>query len=161
MPQFAGDEVLERLRNEIAFIAAQRLGIFHIEIHVRCDAIGIIQRLGHCRIRFETPNKRDNVSPIALLVKAQRDKKINLRAGRKHRSKVKARGQYSDNSDWPSIKFDGLTDDGRVGVELTLPKSVRKDGYRRRGTRFFAGKEPSQRWLHSENLKKVADDFIT
>src|SRR3954469_9206351 len=161
MPQFAGDVVLEWLRNEVAFIAAQRLGVFHIEIHIGCDTIGVIQRLGDCRIRFETPNKRDNVSPIALLVKAQRDKKINLRAGRKHSSKVKALGQYSDNSDWPSVEFDGLTDDGRVGVELTLPKSVGKHGYRRRGTRFFAGKESSQRWLCSEDLKKVADDFIT
>src|SRR2546423_2114256 len=161
MPQFTGDVVLEWLRNEIAFIAAQGLGVFHIEIHIPCDTIGVIQRLGHCRTRFETPNKRDNVSPITLLVKAQRDKKINLRAGRKHSSKVEACGQDSDNSDRLSVEFDGLTDDGGVGVESTLPKSVGKHGDRRRGARLFTGKEPSLRWLHAENLKKIADDFIT
>src|SRR4029078_8128750 len=30
-----------------------------------------------------------------------------------------------------------------------------------RGTRFFAAKESAHRWLHAENLKKVANDFIT
>src|ERR1043165_4711526 len=111
MPQLPSNIILERLRNQIPFVAAQRLRKFHIEINIRRDAIGIVQRLRHCHAWFHPANQCENVSPIALLVKIYWHKEINLRSWCKHSSKIEARGQNPNDSDWLSVEFNSLTDD--------------------------------------------------
>ena len=108
--------------------------------------------------RLETAHERNDVSPVALAVQVEWNKKIDLRAGGKHRAKVKARRQHSHHRYRCSIQLDGLADDRRIGVELMAPVRVRQQ---RNGSsaRLVGGEQTAHRRLHAKHLKEVADHF--
>ena len=94
--QLAGNVVLERYRNEIPFITAQRVGIFHVEVHAWCNALGIVESLRHSHTGLKAAEEGDDVPPIVLFHQIERGGEIYPRPGRKHRTKIKSGGQDSD-----------------------------------------------------------------
>ncbi len=126
----------------------------------RCHALGVVERLGQCDTWVETAEEFDDISPIARIVKVERDEKIDLRSRRKHGAEIETRRQNSHHSYRRSIQLDGLAHDGGVGCELTPPIGITEQSDRLgNGATLIGGEEPPQGGLHAENLEEVADDF--
>jgi hypothetical protein len=98
--------------------------MFHALVNSWRNAIGVVERLGHCDTWFETAKECDDVSPVACLVQVEWDEKIDLRAGREHGAEIETRRQNSHHGDRRPIQLDGLALDGRVGSEFTPPIGI-------------------------------------
>ncbi len=157
-PQLPHHVHLQRHGNESPLVTPQRLRFLHVEIDMGCNAIGVVQSLGHRHPRLHPAHQRYDVAPHALVVQVQRRKKIDLLARRKHRAEVEAGRQHTHHLERRSVQIDGLAHYRRIGGELPSPVGIGQQRHRvRPRSRFVGGKQAAYRRLHAQYLEEIAD----
>jgi hypothetical protein len=116
-------------------------------------------RLGalHGCARTEAADDGESVAPtVGFFAERKRKVKINAAAGSEDGGEVKRSGENADDRDRGVVDSQRAADDGRVGGEAALPKTVtEKDGLGTVPFAFLSVEEPAKLRLHAEKREKI------